>query len=336
MSARPFDLTKWNHISLWLGTTAWIGVTLVRQLGWLALDDLHLLLLFAFCVITPLAIPLIPLPKEQRPLCNLASQIILCQPLATLIGSISLLSGRGFLATLEALVWLGFTLLLALLGGMLLLQKSGRQLVTANLAIALIYVPIGSLWLILDRLGLQPLGFSQATVLLTAVHFHFITLAALLMVGLTGQVLQTMQRGVLWKIYCVLASCMLVNPLLVAAGITVTQITGMHWLESAAATLLALCLILFALFNVRFIVPSTTSSLARWLLLISSTAIVFTMFVAGAYALRLWAISIPQMIQVHGWINALVFSWCGLLGWRLRCDQERRETCESSYSAARV
>ncbi|HZR43940.1 MAG TPA: YndJ family transporter [Ktedonobacteraceae bacterium] len=322
MYLRSLDPIKWNRISLSFGAIAWMTIVLARLLGWVEIDDLDLLLLLALCVITPLAITLVPLPGEKRLLRDLACRVMFLQPFATLVGAASLLSERGFFAVIEALVWLLFTLLTALLGVMMFLEKSGRQLISVCLAVALIYVPIGSTWLLLDRLGLQPLGFSQTTVLLTAVHFHFITLAALLMVGLTGQAIQATQRSVLWKIYCALASCMLVNPLLVATGITVTQVTGMHWLEAAAATLFALCLILIALFTLRFTVPATPSRLARLLLIVSSTAVVFTMLFAGAYALgaatRLWTLTFSQMILVHGWINALVFGLCGLLGWRLR------------------
>lgn len=204
----------------------------------------------------------------------------------------------------------------------MLLQRSGRQFGTAIFAVALIYVPIGGAWLVLDRLGLQPLGFSQTTVLLTAVHFHFITLTALMMTGLTGQVIQQRQRGGPWQLYRVLIGCMLVAPLLVATGITVTQVTGRRELESTAATLFALCLILIALFTLRFIVPATAPLLARGLLLVSSASVVFTMLFASAYALgtvtRLWTITISQMILVHGWVNALVFGMCGLLGWWFR------------------
>jgi hypothetical protein len=49
------------------------------------------------------------------------------------------------------------------------------------------------------------------------------------------------------------------------------------------------------------------------------------MLFACAYALgaatRIWTITISQMILAHGWVNALVFGLCGLLGWRLRSAQ---------------
>ena len=325
MSLHTLDLTRWNRISIGLGGIVWIMIVLARLFGWIVLDDLKLILLLALCVITPLAVPLVSLPKEHRTLCDLACLVIFLQPFATLIGGASLLLGTGSLAAAAAAVWLLFTVLIAAIGVMLLLQKSGRQLTYASLAVALIYVPIGSTWLVLDRLGIRPLGFSQTTILLTAVHFHFITLAALIITGLTGRAIQATQCGVLWKIYRIMACCMLIDPLLVAAGITITQVTGMYLLESVTAILLALCLILIALFNLRFIVPTTTPLLARGLLIFSSTAVVFTMLFASAYALgdatRIWTITISQMIMVHGWVNALVFGLCGLLGWRLRIEQ---------------
>lgn len=325
MSLHTLDLTRWNRISIGLGGTVWIVIVLARLLSWIVLDDLELILLLALCVITPLAVPLVPLPKERRLLCDLACLVLFLQPFATLIGGASLLSGMGPLAAVEAFVWLLFTVFIALIGVILLLQKSGRQLANVSLAVAFIYVPIGSTWLVLDRLGIQPLGFSQTTILLTAVHFHFITLTALIITGLTGRAIQATQRGVPWKIYRVMASCMLINPLLVAAGITITQVTGVRFLESAGACLLAFCLILIALFNLRFIIPATTPPLAKGLLVFSSTAMVFTMLFASAYALgaatRIWTITISQMIMVHGWVNALVFGLCGLLGWRLRIEQ---------------
>ena len=326
MSRHSFDPKRWNRISLGLGGTVWMLIVLAGMLHWMTPGSLELLLLLALCVITPLAIPLVLIPKENRLLSDLAMLVLFLQPFASFFGGISILSDRGGLAGAFAIIWLFFTLLIALIGMLLLLQKSDRRLSIACLALALIYLPIGSTWLVLDRLRVQPLGFSQTTVLLTAVHFHFITLAALLMIGLIGQSMQATQQSRAWKMYRVLALCMLINPLLVATGFTVTQVTGMHALESAAAILLAMCMILIALFNLKLVVPATASLLARGLLIVSSTAVVITMLFACAYALGeatgLWEISISNMILVHGWVNAIVFGFCGLLGWRLRRAQE--------------
>ena len=327
MSLYAFNLTRWNRISLGFGATLWIVIALASLFGWIAFDELQILLLLALFVIVPLAVPLVALPTKNRLLKQLFALVLFIQPFAALIGGASFLFSMGPLAAAIAVVWFLFTVLIALLGNALLLQESGRHLANASLAVALIYLPIGGAWMVLARSGIQPLGFGAHTDMLTALHFHFIPLAALIIIGLTGRAIQATRRGIPWKIYRVLAACMLVNPLLVAAGITMTQVTGVRWLESSAACLLAFCLILIALFNLRYIIPTTTSLIARVLLLLSSTAVIFTMLAAGAYALGaatgLWTITISQMVLVHGWVNALIFGFCGLLSWRLRRAQEK-------------
>jgi hypothetical protein len=119
---------------------------------------------------------------------------------------------------------------------------------------------------------------------------------------------------------------MLVEPLLVAAGITLTQVSGFHVPEAAAATLLALSVIVVAAVSLHWVVPATRPRLAQGLLAISSGSVVLTMALACAYAIGeatgAWTITIAQMIAAHGWVNALGFGLCGLLGWRLRLDRD--------------
>ena len=108
--------------------------------------------------------------------------------------------------------------------------------------------------MVIARLGLQPLGFPSDIVLLTAVHFHYIPLAALVMTGLIGQRDFASQTAVPWKLYRVAAMGLLVEPLLVAAGRTLAQLTGNDDLVSAATLLLALSLMLIAVLSLRFII----------------------------------------------------------------------------------
>ncbi len=171
MSRHPFDLARWNRMSLGLGGTIWMLIALAKLLNLIKLDDLKLIILLALFVISPLAVPLVPLPKENRSLCDLANLVLFLQPFATLIGEASLLLGSGGLAAAFAVVWLLFTVLIALIGVMLLLQNSDRGIPCLS-GCGVDLSPIGSTWLMLDRLSVQPLGLSQTTVLLTAVHFH--------------------------------------------------------------------------------------------------------------------------------------------------------------------
>ncbi|NJN44182.1 MAG: YndJ family transporter [Anaerolineae bacterium] len=54
---------------------------------------------------------------------------------------------------------------------------------------------------------------------------------------------------------------------------------------------------------------------------ISSLSAIVTMVAASGYALRTFdlipSLSIPAMVAVHGWGNAMGFVLCGLIGWGL-------------------
>ena len=325
MSFNSLDLVKWNRTSAGVGGLLWLLVLCVWIPGWVALNVLDVLLLLALLVIVPLAMPLAASPKQGRLYHALYRLVVIVQPFAALVGGASFLLRTGPFAAAAAGVWLLFTALVGLVGLLRLVQHGGVSLTDLCLSAALVYLPIGGAWLELARLGAQPLGFGQHTDLLTAVHFHYIPLAALVISGITYQALPASLGGVWRGVAQAAAIGMLVNPLLVAAGITLTQLTGEDLLESAAADLLALSLIALALLSLRFIITSTASLLAKGLLLVSSTAVCFTMLAAGAYALGnatgAWTITIDQMIAAHGWINALIFGFCGLLGWRLRLRQ---------------
>jgi len=325
------DLTRWNHVSLGLGGWAWGMIVLASLLGWLALDDLEIVLLLALFVITPLVVPLVLRQKEGWFVSRLSPLVLLLQPFAAIVGSCSFFVETGPLAAMFAAGWLVFTGLLALIGLVQLYQmfcQRSTSLPDLCLAVALLYLPVGGAWMLLARWGLQPLGFGVHTDLLTATHFHFIALAALVITGLTGKAMQHIEAKhcrISWIVYRVAALGVLIDPLLVAAGLTTAQITGLHFLDTAPADLLALSLILLALSGLRFVVPRTTSRFAQVLLVLSYTTVFFTMLFAGAYALGVatetWTITIPQMVAIHGLENALVFGFCGLLGWRIRARQ---------------
>lgn len=296
--------------------------------GWIVINDLEILLLLALFVITPLAIPLVLPLNGDRLLYQLTSLVLFLQPFAALLGAASFLFSMGPLAAALAVVWFLFTGLLALIGLLRLFQAYRRSLADVCLAAAFLYLPIGGIWMMLARLGLQPLGFSVYTDTLTAIHFHFIPLAALIITGLTGQTIQATHRLVFRTAYRIAALGTLLNPILVAVGMTIAQVTNWQLLNTIGADLLALSLILIALLGLRFVVPATISAEVKVFLVLSYTAVFFTMLFAAAYALGVatgaWTITIPQMILIHGFENALIFGLCGLLGWRLRVRQSEK------------
>lgn len=342
MSLYRDNLARWNCISLGLGGSVWGGIAFASLFGWTRLNDLEIVLLLALFVITPLAVPFVFSRKESSLFSKRAALVLFLQPLAAFPGGVAFLLDTGPLAATFAAVWGMFTGLLALLGLVQLCQMLKQRLSLADfcLAGALLYLPVGGAWMVLARWDLQPLGFGVHTDLLTAVHFHVIPLTALVIAGLTGQALQNIsatRRGIAWTAYRIAAFGVLIDPLLVAAGLTGTQITGLPDLATAPADLLALSLILLALLGLRFVVPTTASRFAQVLLALSYMTVFFTMLVAGAYALGAatgaWTITISQMIAIHGLENALIFGCCGLLGWRIRMGQKSQESMRGEQCA---
>jgi hypothetical protein len=325
MSTISRDLIRWNIGSVALGAVAWSAALLLRLRGMATLDDLDLFLLLAVAVIVPLTIPLAARCYSDPIAASLARIALRLQPFAAVFGSIALFAGIGSAAAAaSAVLWLLYTALLSVLGGVgaaSMFRRNHLHLAEACLALAFVYLPIGGLWFALARIGARPLGFGPTTVTLTAVHFHFISLAALSITGCTGLALRSRGTGAARNIYRMAAIGLLVCPLLVAAGITLTQLAGARALESVAAILLALNLMFTALLSLRFVVPTTAPMLARVLLAISGVAVLLTMLLATAYAVGgatgVVTITVGQMVATHGWLNALAFGLCGLLGWRL-------------------
>ncbi|GCF08654.1 YndJ family transporter [Dictyobacter arantiisoli] len=336
MSLHKDHVVRWNGISLGLGGGVWGGSVCVRLLGWTQLNDLEIVLLLALFVITPLALPFVFFQNKGPLFSKWTALVVFLQPLAAFLGGASFFLPAGPLAATFAAGWGGFTGLLALLGLVQLCQMRRRHRLSLTelcLAGALLYLPAGGAWMVLACWGLQPLGFGVHTDLLTAVHFHVIPLAALVITGLTGQALHNRpatRRGVCWAAYRIAAIGVLIDPLLVAAGMTGAQITSLPDLDTVPADLLALSLILLTLLGLRFVVPTTVSRVAQVLLTLSYLTVFFTMLVAGTYVLGVttgaWTITIAQMIAIHGLENALLFGCCGLIGWRLRTGQESQRS----------
>ncbi|MDP3278204.1 MAG: YndJ family transporter [Deltaproteobacteria bacterium] len=251
------------------------------------------------------------------------------QPLAALCAVASVLAPRGATAATVAAPWLLFTALVGLeglrrLASALRARSEGATVVmtlrepTVALHAALAFLPIGGIWHGIARAGAHPLGFSDAIVRLTATHFHFVTWVVPLFVGRI--LLEKSQDKRTWSDHALLLVA-LVGPLLVAAGITVTQLTQWRGLETASALLLAVALLTL---GIRVLVVSgqvIRSAPARGLLRASSLTLGLTMVLAALYALSAWP-NIPFMVRWHGVFNAIGFAVMGLLGWVIE-DQHR-------------
>ena len=311
-------IARYSSGSSIVGGLVWVG-SFARSYGnggFVA--SVTLLLLFAFFVITPLSVRLLLLPVGQPPRSQLAFLAIVAQPIAAGCAGAALLPLPLAWRIGGALLWLLFTILLAL-NGLLLAWQGQWQGAALCRAAALVYLPIGALWYLAFQAHIRPLGLGTDLVLLTAVHFHYIPLVALSITGLVGGELSTRKATLSWHVYRLVAGGMLSVPLLVATGITLTQLTGNDGVETVAALLQALTVIGLAFLVLRYIAPTATSPLARGGFICSGAAVLVSMTAASLFALGnatgAWAITYAQMLLFHGWVNALLFGACGLGGW---------------------
>lgn len=160
---------------------------------------------------------------------------------------------------------------------------------------------------------MQPLGFTEPIVLLTAIHFHYAGFSASVLTGFVGRAIPpSATRGRLlfwWSALGVVS-----GPPLVAIGFV-----GPSWLQFSAAILLVLGVLLVAVLTAFWVVPSLPNLLSRGLLLISALSSVVAMGFACAYALgevmHKLLLSIPSMVLVHGITNSVGFALAGFLAW---------------------
>lgn len=278
-------------------------------------DLIQRILLLGVLVIVPLGLALIvALAEQQSTLFKVAHA---SYPFGALAVVVSAFLTPGFAAAGFAALWLVTTGLIGVEGLISLARfRHSRGPAVANLSVraAMLFLPVGSVWLLMSRLGIQALGFGDTIVLLTAVHFHFAGFAAPLLTGLSGHRLHARKK--LNALYMLAVVCVIAGTPLVAAGITVSPV-----LAFIGALVISLGLYCLALLNLVWIVPKITPLLPKILLIVSSLAVVPAMILAAVYAYSIvfqkLIVDIPQMAMTHGIINAFGFALCGLVAWAL-------------------
>jgi len=295
-------LSKWFDLPVESGGETWL---------------IERLLLLATLVITPLALALTAAPDHNGNHSFPYRATVLIQPLAATLAVISFYTRTGLQAGLLTVAWALCATLIALFG---LARLRGRRslppieelCIDAGLA----YITVGSAWLFMSRCGLNPLGFSDTIVLLTATHFHYAGFAAPILTGIVGRELKRV-RPSLGELFRIPAGGVIAGPPLVAIGITFSRLIEMVSAFAMAASLLTLAmLILFA------IVPELKNRAAQLLLIVSANSVIVTMIFACVYAIgrykEIATVTIPLMTQIHGLTNAFGFVLCGLLAWLIK------------------
>jgi hypothetical protein len=322
-------MTNWSHSSAIAGSLVWLLLFAIPLSADATTAGIERLLLLAVLVVTPLALPLAgPADRAGRKALPYWAAVR-GQPFAAALVVICFLLPAGVLAGLLAAGWLLVTGCVAAYGLVRLLSRGNLRADELCIDAGLLYLPVGAVWLLSARLGLNPLGFDDTIVILTAVHFHYAGFAAPLLAGLAGRLIAA-TRPAAWGLFRPVAGGVIAGIALVAMGITLARFTPV--LEAFAAVAFAASLLGLVALVLFVVIPATADRTVQVLLAASSVSLVVTMVLAGGYAIGRFVktpiVGIPQMVQIHGWLNALGFVLCGLLAWTLRTRQEVHSTLE--------
>jgi len=293
-----------------LGAVVWLGLVAGTWSGWPQLGVIELLFLLAPWIVIPLATALIPSLDESDPPTVLrpAARWIIFS--AAALATISFFLPTGIIAASVASAWLLVCSLFALRGARRLLQYRAHSFSQFCFAAGEAYLIVGGTWLVASRLGLQPVGFQEPIVLLTAVHFHFAGFLSAALAGLTYERL----RATRWS-----------KPLSMAlTGVVVGPgLLGLAFLVGPKVKLAAVILIVLGQVGLASgmirVALSKVNPVARGLLLFSSGCIVVGMALAASWALGEYPlqsfVELGRMERIHGSLNAIGFGICGLIGW---------------------
>lgn len=289
--------TRWGpQASAAIGAVTWLAWVMAVRPEWTAV----LLLLSPF-VLVPLGLRLAAGTGTgpEAPAIHRLGQIA---PIPALAATASFHHGPGLLAALLTIPWLAFTVAVAMAGVGRLLSR--RTLIDPGIGAdaGLLFVAVGGVWLTISRAGLNPLGFSDAIVQLTAVHFHYAGFALPIVAGCAARHLD---RSALVPVAVILG-----------VPLTAVGIVAAGSLEWLAATLMALAGMATA--TLLLLISSGQRGAARSLIGTAGLALLAGMGLAigWAWSIRFgWSfLGLESMAAIHGSLNALGFGLLGLIG----------------------
>jgi hypothetical protein len=293
-----------------LGAAVWLVMAAGTWSGWPQLGVIELLFLLSPWIVVPLAISLIPSLDQSASLAGQRPTLIWIIFAAAALATISLFLPTGILAASFASAWLLACTFFALRGFRRLWRYRAHSLSQFCFAAGEAYLIVGGAWLAASRLGLQPVGFQEPIVLLTAVHFHFAGFLSAVLAGLTYERL----RETRWS--KALGASLL--------GVVVGPgLLGLAFLVGPKVKLGAVILIVVGQFGLATgmirVALGHVNPVGRALLLFSSGCVVVGMGLAASWALGEYPmqpfVELGRMERIHGTLNAVGFGICGLIGW---------------------
>lgn len=296
----PRRLNQIIHSYVPIGLLLWLGLWLLPYY-----DQTERIILFAAFVVVPLTLFRLWESWEESPIFFLKVLIAMI-PIGAIALAVSFALAPGRLAGLLSIPWSLVTFVIAAMG-VVLFVKNDSHLATASRAVGLMYISVAGIWLAAHQFGLSLLGFEGLIMLLTVNHFHY---AGFVVPVLFGFLQGHLGNRFLSSLTVVLGA---ITPILIALGMTYSPM--LEWLSVVT---FALSLVLYSVLVFVYVIPKATRW-TKWFHLLSSGVIWLTMALAVLYGYGEWSgqstISISTMITFHGWGNAVLFSFIGVLAW---------------------
>jgi hypothetical protein len=304
---------RWGRYSALAGGVVWFLLFLLQMGDSPESGLIQRVLLLGVLVIVPLALSLAPASKStDDSQLALYRAALVSQPIGAIAAVVSFILVPGVPAAVLAFLWFCETALIASFGLWRIGRSDLRSFAELSISAGLLFLPVGGVWMIVHRLGIQLLGFGETIILLTAVHFHFAAYAAPILAGLAGRRLGPFSSA--GRVFRLVPIGIVAGTPLVAAGISFSPVMAL-----VGTVLISLGLLLLSILVLGWILPAIEPAAGRVLLLISSVSCLPAMGLACAYAYSIvfqeLIIDIPQMAMTHGVANAFGFSLCGLMGW---------------------
>jgi len=294
------------------GGAVWLVLLTGVFFGSLRLSIFDLLFLLAPLGVVPLALNLLPTTRVTylSYVNGLITRFLLLPGAGLTTASFFLREGR--VAGALVCVWLIVALALALDGLERLITTRLRSFPGFCFAIGEGYALVGSLWLLASRLGMQPVGFHEPIVLLTAVHFHYAGLMAAVLAGLVTSDERAIRSSLALRISLL---CAVLGP----------GLLGLAFLSGPKLKLAAVGLTVIGEYGIAF--ATFRAGLVRAggiggrMLLVGSVCVIFGMALAGIWAIGEYPlhafVNLEQMARYHGVLNSVGFGLCSLVGWNL-------------------
>jgi hypothetical protein len=295
----------------------WLGLVAGTWSGWPQLGVIELLFLLAPWIVVPLANSLMPAVNQIDPPLAERSALQWIIVAAAALATVSFFLPTGIFAASVASAWLLVCAYFALRGLRRIWRYRTHSFSQFCFAAGEGYLIVGGTWLVASRLGLQPVGFQEPIVLLTAVHFHFAGFLSAVLAGLTYERLSQTR----WS-----------KPLSMAlTGVVVGPgLLGLAFLVGPKVKLAAVILIVVGQVGLASgmvrVALGNVNPVGRALLLFSSGCVVAGMALAASWALGEYPlqsfVELGRMERIHGTLNAIGFGICGLIGWSSVTEEE--------------